>query len=251
MRGYHTAFLFQSTRPHGARQPLYLAKRVTHLFQSTRPYRARHHRNKDRLSQKKFQSTRPLPGATQLSRRASTLRQVSIHARPYGARPGEARSSDQSPCCFNPRARMGRDADGHQQTRGDRVSIHAPARGATSSRRTNSARYWSFNPRAPTGRDALPAIETNFTNLFQSTRPYGGRDMECRVSPPAHASFNPRARTGRDANIVVIRIQKEVSIHAPTRGATFFNPPPVRRQKFQSTRPYGARHRRRSGQAQR
>ena len=55
---------------------------------------------------------------------------------------------------FNPRAREGRDIpDDYPYTLISEVSIHAPARGATSVWGCASVLSWSFNPRAREGRD--------------------------------------------------------------------------------------------------
>ncbi len=61
----------------------------------------------------------------------------------------------------------------------------------------NPDRLDSFNPRAHTGRDAQKALDAEI-----------------------EASFNPRAHTGRDANSNPSAMSWDVSIHAPTRGAT-------------------------------
>ena len=58
-------------------------------------------------------------------------------------------------------------------------------------------RIMRFNPRAHTGRDAF---------IYYI--------ME------VHKSFNPRAHTGRDASDMPFAAPSDVSIHAPTRGAT-------------------------------
>ena len=80
-------YMFQSTRPHGARRRSWAARRSRSMFQSTRPHGAR--------------------------RQALALP------------PRRAR--------FNPRARTGRDQAIGRDSQGPGVSIHAPARGATSS----------------------------------------------------------------------------------------------------------------------
>ena len=101
----------------------------------------------------------------------------------------------------------------------DIVSIHAPARGATSTRRNCPSSTW-----------------------FQSTRPRGARPRyPCRY--PHHYCFNPRARAGRDTNLSGIRRLGNVSIHAPARGATVRSSPFIPSDVFQSTRPRGARPR--------
>jgi len=167
---------------------------------------------------------------------------------------------------FNPRARAGRDLlcpsyhiGNHQfqstRPRGARhflgngdassckVSIHAPARGATLPGQRGCLVLQSFNPRARAGRDSWRTI--NFTST---------------------PSFNPRARAGRDLSARGAALGSSVSIHAPARGATKtgarrsglgsgFNPRARAGRDalnryfgtgiaaFQSTRPRGARRR--------
>ena len=140
---------------------------------------------------------------------------------------------------FNPRARTGRDVnDGYLDER-LKVSIHAPARGATYAN-AEIMSCFSFNPRARTGRDAglfrllgiaevsihAPARGATWTMLmsqvdyvFQSTRPHGARrHLTPLIQPP-----------------------QIVSIHAPARGATLSRTSCSAIFKFQSTRPHGAR----------
>ena len=140
-----------------------------------------------------------------------------------------------------------------------KVSIHAPARGATNIIR---ARFGveSFNPRARAGRDK-GQIMKRLSELFQSTRPRGARQRLgyrfiwrlVSIHAPArgatvhrwlsgyYESFNPRARAGRDeidqSTSATLTFQSTrprgarladffdglftvVSIHAPARGAT-------------------------------
>ncbi len=55
--------------------------------------------------------------------------------------------------------------------------------------------------------------------LFQSTRPRGARQTR-QPSARKVTSFNPRAHAGRDFLKNQKKMKREVSIHAPTRGAT-------------------------------
>ncbi len=160
------------------------------------------------------------------------------------------------------------------------VSIHAPARGATTipgrQKPTNS-----FNPRARAGRDGF-CFPFLHSPLFQSTRPRGARPNSRNICAFS-TSFNPRARAGRDLPLHLPKGQPlfqstrprgarlfeiddyfsfDVSIHAPARGATrnsasncitsCFNPRARAGRDqvlfaynpniaFQSTRPRGAR----------
>ena len=142
--------------------------------------------------------------------------------RPRGARPPVDAAAHQVPGLFqSTRPRGARPARGRQAGRACRVSIHAPARGATASSATRPSRMASFNPRAREGRDArfghrwvqwvtvsIHAPARGATSQprqrdlgyvwFQSTRPRGARLPGRNSTPPKPRSFNPRAREGRD-----------------------------------------------------
>ena len=124
------SLLFQSTRPRGARLFSEYEVRELVVFQSTRPRGARPDQQQNYFNALKFQSTRP-----------------------RGARPSG------SPGYFNPllfqstRPRGARQPDGRQRDRLARVSIHAPAWGATCRHRLSTCSRSCFNPRARVGRD--------------------------------------------------------------------------------------------------
>ena len=136
--------------------------------------------------------------------------------RPQGARPDAVKSQSIS-WRFNPRARKGRDLLHQKRCKIQGVSIHAPARGATGLGWTKSR-----------------------SNGFQSTRPQGARPAR-RTAAAAANGFNPRARKGRDDRDILPALQFAVSIHAPARGATNFTARVCPIDRFQSTRPQGAR----------
>ena len=100
--------------------------------------------------------------------------------------------------CFNPRAREGRDGGGRGDGRWARVSIHAPARGATHIHVSIPFRADTVSIHAPargaTSRNYIQAARL----AFQSTRPRGARQMKVQAQADL-LSFNPRAREGRDA----------------------------------------------------
>jgi len=144
-----------------------------------------------------------------------TYRGVSIHAPAGGATLSASILHNYHR--FNPRARGGRDLtcpvmlppQAFQSTRprgarhanlailaAGRVSIHAPAGGATLFYRQHIYKH-GFNPRARGGRDAAELIGKK-VRLFQSTRPRGARHH------PDNQSHHHK-----------------VSIHAPAGGATF------------------------------
>ncbi len=139
---------------------------------------------------------------------------------PRGGRQSECKK-DTNVGCFNPRPRAGGDPVRDKQSLFSGVSIHAPARGATSS-------TW----------------RTGLCMLFQSTPPRGGRRWRCAVcvlgvevsihAPARGATYCHAAlyhltsfqstppRGGRPASLPRPRAIR-VSIHAPARGATFYN----------------------------
>ena len=167
---------------------------------------------------------------------------VSIHAPAWGATNANG-SFLWFRKCFNPRTRVGCDSSSANSSGGEvwfqsthprgvrrnngvqhrpvhRVSIHAPAWGATPHNTSSLLIFWSFNPRTRVGCDApdpLPVCD-------------------------GQAGFNPRTRVGCDENPCAGSRAQKVSIHAPAWGAT---PPPPRRPRlismFQSTHPRGVR----------
>jgi len=78
-----------------------------------------------------------------------------------------------------------------------KVSIHAPAWGATCAGNWRGSAGKSFNPRARVGRDsicsALPDKMTSF-----NPRARVGRDITVAKKKGRRRCFNPRARVGRD-----------------------------------------------------
>ena len=111
--------------------------------------------------------------------------------------------------CFNPRTRMGCDTSAKNGVKGDKVSIHAPAWGAT-----------------------VISDYTRRTFKFQSTHPHGVRLPLLNI-PIILLCFNPRTRMGCDLVLCAYASALEVSIHAPAWGATCaVNPQPYFRFCF-------------------
>ena len=168
------------------------------------------------------------------------------------------------PLSFNPRARVGRDgADSaaafarieFQSTRPRgarplylpfvkntlRVSIHAPAWGATRRPHDPCLSSVCFNPRARVGRDIQAILFASGKGSF-NPRARVGRDGYAITQTFALDGFNPRARVGRDGHV-----------RSTTWARRRFNPRArVGRDEkaarplpfvslFQSTRPRGAR----------
>ena len=60
--------------------------------------------------------------------------------------------------CFDPRPRTGGDAPGAPMIASPKVSIHAPARGATTIPGSKRSPWKSFDPRPRTGGDRAPHV---------------------------------------------------------------------------------------------
>ena len=98
------------------------------------------------------------------------------------------------------------------------ISIHAPTRGAT---------------------NITSAYVT--TTKFQSTLPQEERLYRILYGFFCQ-NFNPRSHKRSDRSVLVLSDLTRISIHAPTRGATFCRLLCVRLDLFQSTLPQEERH---------
>ena len=123
--------------------------------------------------------------------------------------------------CFNPRSREGSDRNVLETIAFSNVSIHAPAKGAT----TTAAPAHSLpmvSIHAPAKGATLPRRATFvLQSQFQSTLPrrerhswHGAHDLICRVSIHAPAKGATVSNPFRSAQSFT------VSIHAPAKGAT-------------------------------
>ena len=142
---------------------------------------------------------------------------------------------------FNPRSREGMDINEIYWFPITRISIHAPARGATFFRFSRFKHLEHFNPRSREGSDCDCTFSWTQVYIFQSTLPRGERPIlrylvtrffDISIHAPAGATktemisyvelynFNPRSREGSDI---------ASAIHAGTK------------ETFQSTLPRGER----------
>ena len=119
---------------------------------------------------------------------------------------------------FNPRTHMGCDYWLMAAAIASTVSIHAPTWGATvvPDKVTEKS---EVSIHAPTWGATNKASEQLKQAMFQSTHPHGVRLLIslCQIT---QISFNPRTHMGCDVSTVTMRATPEVSIHAPTWGAT-------------------------------
>ena len=181
---------------------------------------------------------------------------------PRGGRPALPRPL--SRCWrFNPRPHAGGDRLRQRQFRPQRVSIHAPTRGATQTIHSFGLFRWCFNPRPHAGGDLTPERRprVGLVSIHAPTRgatttgnltvaadavsihaPTRGATLH---SDHRHCSsrFNPRPHAGGDAGVHRAVGEQRVSIHAPTRGATSYFIAFLLSKTFQSTPPRGGRPR--------
>ncbi len=141
---------------------------------------------------------------------------------PHGGR-RQPRPEGEGGKCFNPRPRMGGDALTLICVLcPDRVSIHAPAWGATTIVRLMRINI-RFQSTPPHGGRPCGLSMMNDSRKFQSTPPHGGRRRWC-LPRPTSMRFNPRPRMGGDDSLRQLQERIKVSIHAPAWGATTRSP---------------------------
>ena len=120
------------------------------------------------------------------------------------------------------------------------ISIHAPTWGATKATR-HQQRQVQISIHAPTWGATSHQEAHNVERKFQSTHPRGVR----RTLPEETKTtlyFNPRTHVGCDPECLITKDLIDISIHAPTWGATHNRFCVSARRKFQSTHPRGVRH---------
>ena len=101
----------------------------------------------------------------------------------------------------------------------DCISIHAPTRGATVRRCSSISMSKSFQSTLPREERQQVGGEKKVDKKFQSTLPREERHSHKELST-AECNFNPRSHERSDLNLLACPILPEISIHAPTRGAT-------------------------------
>ncbi len=188
-------------------------------FQSTRPHGARHH---------------PL-------RPQDAHLHVSIHAPAWGATLS-IKQRALNIWGFNPRARMGRDADLRVAVEHDVEFQSTRPHGARHGEIVNLFRVVRFQSTRPHGARHPQTVVPQQQVMFQSTRPHGARRIGVSAYRSIGASFNPRARMGRDNNNAVYGcVIKGFNPRARMGRDHRWLMRADRGVWFQSTRPHGAR----------
>ena len=99
------------------------------------------------------------------------------------------------------------------------ISIHAPTRGATLRRREQTKQIRDFNPRSHEGSDLHRQLLI-FSRRYFNPRSHEGSDFSTAILAHLAENFNPRSHEGSDIEFIYGFLRPEISIHAPTRGAT-------------------------------
>ena len=100
------------------------------------------------------------------------------------------------------------------------VSIHAPTRGATSRGNTGQILRKLFQSTHPHGVRHCVLRLLDFTKMFQSTHPHGVRRKTNGISTNGTEFQSTHPHGVRLTNYKIYYHGLQVSIHAPTRGAT-------------------------------
>ena len=97
-----------------------------------------------------------------------------------------------------------------------------------------------FNPRSHEGSDQFEALQHEAGRRF-NPRSHEGSDRSTNTHWTHALSFNPRSHEGSDPWRTLPARLRPVSIHAPTRGATWSGLNVAGQEVFQSTLPRGER----------
>ena len=121
---------------------------------------------------------------------------------------------------FNPRSHAGSDPRGVELSVPDFVSIHAPTQGATFNASVQTGGASAFQSTLPRRERPLVSLIEVTMALFQSTLPRRERPGGLVHIWESNEGFNPRSHAGSDHPDSMVVRGADVSIHAPTQGAT-------------------------------
>ena len=123
---------------------------------------------------------------------------------------------------FNPHSHEGSDQMTTILKNKIEISIHTPTRGATIVSCSLPANGINFNPHSRVGSDRIAVKSCRRTEKFQSTLPRGERLFNTDMVKAILDAFNPHSRVGSDTLWLLQYSICAISIHTPTRGATFY-----------------------------
>ena len=122
---------------------------------------------------------------------------------------------------FNPRSHMGSDLPSLIVT-ADTVCFNPRSHMGSDPAMSSSVRLSKFQSTLPHGERLHGVIQVFRLYQFQSTLPHGER-LEKSAFITLNGSFNPRSHMGSDVSTEKQTLEQQVSIHAPTWGATLFH----------------------------
>ena len=100
------------------------------------------------------------------------------------------------------------------------ISIHAPARGATSMAAMGTTLGNGFQSTLPRGERLVKPCCLKYPFNFNPRSREGSDAEKRRGNCMAKVNFNPRSREGSDGMTAGYGMQAAISIHAPAMGAT-------------------------------
>ncbi len=254
--------MFQSTRPHGARLAR-VTRGQTHGFNPRAPHGARRSRSLTSTDDRCF-NPRARTGRDRCTRYFDAARRWRFNPRARTGRDAATRSRRCTVSVFqSTRPHGARRTTGGSRYDVRRVSIHAPARGATPHAYSLSApssvsihapargaticlrmdrRATGFNPRARTGRDDLPAGSSGVEQCqFQSTRPHGARRKLAQRDASIESFQSTRPHGARRTEFGSCSRSRCFNPRARTGRDSVLVIADEHLFVFQSTRPHGAR----------
>ena len=121
---------------------------------------------------------------------------------------------------FNPRSGERSDLFFVQFFKEIRISIHAPANGATTFNTPNITTHRNFNPRSGERSDTQAPRQGSKARPNFNPRSGERSDAVPLLTSPLCIDFNPRSGERSDLLEIDSLTEKEISIHAPANGAT-------------------------------
>ena len=101
-----------------------------------------------------------------------------------------------------------------------RISIRAPAKGATRASFPDFSPSLYFNPRSREGSDAAQSEILRQKNIISIRAPAKGATVQDVIWRGLNTDFNPRSREGSDKIVTENPVESVISIRAPAKGAT-------------------------------
>ena len=121
---------------------------------------------------------------------------------------------------FNPRSREGSDCPLDGPTLVGQISIHAPAKGATSTVPDDYPQYCVFQSTLPRRERRQRFVQNCLAVIFQSTLPRRERLIQRCLADPLFIFQSTLPRRERLRRTQPLYVLNAISIHAPAKGAT-------------------------------